>query len=137
MPSRYGTKRNQSHLPTLGERSAAARGAISIEIEVGHKKHWGFLELSKEQIRPSFPAHFEVTFWGDYFGKVFYNEGLICTLQSDQTVIDKVGESFKQRHKHLMKRGSFYCPYNVRKQFKNMSVKMTKPATRADFRRLW
>jgi hypothetical protein len=37
MPSRYGTKRTQSHLPTLGERAAAARGDISIEIEVAIK----------------------------------------------------------------------------------------------------
>lgn len=92
MPSRYGTKRTQSHLPTLGERAAIARGAISIEIQVGYKRHWGFLQPSTDQIQPGIPADFEVTFWGDYFGKVYYEHGWTCTVQRDQAVIDKVGE---------------------------------------------
>ena len=77
---------------TLGERAAIARGAISIEIQVGYKRHWGFLQPSTDRIQPGFPAHFEVTFWGDYFGKVYYKDGWACSLPRDQGVVDKVGE---------------------------------------------
>lgn len=92
MPSRYGTKRSSSHLPTLGERAAVARGAISVEITYGYKKLWGFLQPSAEQIQSGFPANFEVTFWGDYFGKVFYSDGWVCSVQRDQVIVDKIGE---------------------------------------------
>jgi hypothetical protein len=76
----------------LGERAAAARGAISIQIQVAHKKYWGFLQPSTDLVQPEIPAHFEVTFWGDYFGKVCYKDGWTCTIARDQAVVDKAGE---------------------------------------------
>jgi hypothetical protein len=71
-------------LPTLGERAAVARGAISIEVTV--------LQPSTEQIQPGLATYFEVTFWGDYFGKVFYSDGWICSVPRDQVIVDKIGE---------------------------------------------
>ena len=91
MTSRYGTKRSSSSLPTLGERAAMAQGAISIEITYSYKKLWGFLQPSTEQIQPGFPANFEVTFWGDSFGKVFYSDGWLCSVPRDQLIVDKIG----------------------------------------------
>ena len=79
-------------LPSLGERAIASRGAISIEITVGHKRYWGFMEQSTEQFKPGFPTSFEVQFWGDYFGKVFYTDHWACSLSRDQLIIDRIGE---------------------------------------------
>jgi hypothetical protein len=84
--------RNINTRLTLGQRAAIARGAVSIEIQVGYKRHWGFLQPSTEQIQSGFPASFEVTFWGDYFGKIYYTDHWTCSLPRDQAVIDKIGE---------------------------------------------